>query len=326
MNAGGSSAQSDAQSIISGSRRAAGKLITRIESGDPTVVTILRILFPLGARVPVLGVTGPPGAGKSTITAQLVERLRARGERIAILAVDPSSPFTGGAILGDRVRMGRHNTDPGVFIRSMAARGRLGGLANAVGDTLIVLDAMGIDRIVIETVGVGQSEIDIMCYAETILIAQTPAGGDAVQAVKAGILEIGDIFVVNKADTEGADRTVAALQDAVAFRCGADAPETWRAPILKTRATDGLGIDAVIAAIDAHGQHFTLFPDQLVLRRRKQIRAVLVGRLAEALRTRYEQQGRYRASFEYWLEEVLQRRCDPTTAAIELLAPIGSGT
>jgi len=305
--------------LLAGNRRAAAKLISRIEAGDASVVPIVQCLYARGGRSPVLGITGPPGAGKSSLVDQLIDRYRNRGQRVAVLAVDPSSPFTGGAILGDRVRMGRHNSDPGVFIRSMAARGHLGGLASATRDTLTVLDAMGVDRILIETVGVGQSEIDILRHAQTVVIVQTPAGGDAVQAVKAGLMEVGDVFVVNKADTAGADRTVAVLRDSVEFRYGMKGAEIWKPPIIKTQASDGRGVDELVEAIEAHCRHFVTYPEQWALRLRSQVRALLVERLAETLRLRYGREGGRTERFEYWLEEVIAHRCDPHTAVSKLL-------
>jgi LAO/AO transport system kinase len=320
MSGGNSDAESDAGSVMAGNRRAVGKLITRIECADESVLPVLELLYPRGNHVPVLGITGPPGAGKSALVDQLIERFRMRNERLVVLAVDPSSPFTGGAILGDRIRMARHNTDPEVFIRSMAARGHLGGLAGAVGDALIVFDAMGIDRILVETVGVGQNEMDIMLRADTVLVVQTPFGGDAVQAVKAGLLEAGDIYVMNKMDTGGVDRAVAALRDSVDFRHPLNGAEVWRPPIIKTQAVEGTGVDEVVDAVLAHRRHFENFPQQLESRRRLQARAVLIERVAAMLRLRYGRQNQAGPAFEYWLNEVIARRSTPSTAAAALLS------
>src|SRR5438552_3101128 len=190
-----------------------------------------------------------PGADKSTLFDQMLARLSAGSQRIAVLAVIPSSPYSGGAILGDRVRMGRHNSDVGVFIRSMAARGRLGGLARAAGDALQVLDAMGWDAILVETVGVGQNEIDVVRHADTVVILQTPSSGDELQAAKAGLIEVGDLFVVNKCDAPGADRIVSALREALGGDAQHDGPERWSSPVLKTQAMAGSGVDELVAAM-----------------------------------------------------------------------------
>ncbi|MDB5971501.1 MAG: transport system ATPase [Hydrocarboniphaga sp.] len=304
--------------ISGGDLRSAARLITRIEAADEAAAPVLAQLYARGGSTPIVGLTGPPGAGKSTLVDQMLAQYRAAGERVAVLAVDPSSPFSGGAILGDRVRMGRHNTDPGVFIRSMAARGRLGGLALAAADALTVLDAMGWDRILIETVGVGQNEIEILRHADTVIIVQTPAGGDAVQAVKAGILEVGDLFVVNKADTAGADRTVAALREAVEFRTHALGAEAWQPPVLKTEAAGGVGIRELLQAIDAHHQHFRDHPKQFAARRRSQARARLVECMAAALRARRGDDEQHDI-FDDTIDDVVARRCDPQTAAKRLV-------
>ena len=305
--------------LARGEIRTAARLITRIESGDASVQPLLATLYRRGGHTPVIGVTGAPGAGKSTLVDALVERLRARQVRVAVLAVDPSSPFSGGAILGDRVRMGRHNTDAGVFIRSMAARGRLGGLARAAGDALCVLDAMGFGAILIETVGVGQSEIDVLRFARTVLVVQTPAAGDAIQAVKAGVLEVGDVFVVNKADTPGADRAVSALRESADFRAHAAGPDAWRPPVLKAQAADGTGVDDVLAALDAHGAHLAAHPAQQEARRRAQARAQLVEHVAEALRLKSGADAA-QDRFEDQVTALCERTLDPKTAAEHVLA------
>jgi LAO/AO transport system kinase len=250
---------------------------------------------------------------------QLITRYRARALTVAVLAVDPASPFSGGAILGDRVRMGRHNTDAGVFIRSMSARGMLGGLARAAADCLVVLDAMGRDVILIETVGVGQNEIDIMRHAHSVLIVQTPAAGDAVQAVKAGILEIGDVFAVNKADTPGADRAAAALREAVEFRYDAHDPTAWHPPVLKVEATTGTGLDDMMQALDRHRSHLTAHPTQLRRRLLTGARLQVAELVAVALRRRYFLEDHRDARLTRVLDEVVERRCDPYGAAERLL-------
>jgi LAO/AO transport system kinase len=254
------------ESIVRGDHRAGARMISRIEAGDASAEAVVRALSTRGGRTPIAGFTGPPGSGKSTLIDQVIARCRREGERVAVLAVDPSSIVTGGALLGDRVRMGRHNADPGVFVRSQTARGRLGGLAAATCDSLVVLDAMGFDRILIETVGVGQSEMEIVRHAHTVVVVQTTGAGDAVQAIKAGLLEIGDVFAVNKSDLPDPQGTLSVLREAVAFR-HAVRGGGWSPPVLKTQATDGGGVDELLEALRAHWRHLQDHPAEQMLRR-----------------------------------------------------------
>jgi LAO/AO transport system kinase len=302
-----------------GDVRQTARLISRIEDDDESATPVLQSLYRVGGRTPVIGITGPPGAGKSTLVDQLAGSYRLRALSVAVLAVDPASPFSGGAILGDRVRMARHNTDPGVFIRSMSARGALGGLARAAGDALTVLDAMGKDVILVETVGVGQSEIDIMRHATSVLIVQTPAGGDAVQAVKAGILEIGDVFVVNKADTPGADRSVAALREAVEFRFDPHDAAAWHPPVLKTQATDSSGVSDLVEALERHAAHLAAHPAALRQRLLMRARVRVTELVSEALRRRYLKSDSLDAAYAALLDDLVDRRTDPHEAARRLL-------
>lgn len=234
-----------------GSARAVAQLISLVEDQGPRVRELAAALAPHAGHAVVVGLTGSPGVGKSTTTSALVGALRADGRRVGVLAVDPSSPFSGGALLGDRVRMGEHATDPGVFIRSMATRGHLGGLSAAAPQALRVLDAAGCDVVLVETVGVGQSEVEVVALADTTVVLLAPGMGDGVQAAKAGVLEIADVFGVNKADREGADATVRELQNAVAMSRRESGPG-WRAPVVRTVAATGEGIAELLAAIDAH--------------------------------------------------------------------------
>ncbi|MFC5996610.1 methylmalonyl Co-A mutase-associated GTPase MeaB [Pseudonocardia hispaniensis] len=236
-----------------GEARAVARLISMVENASPQLREVAAALAPYTGRAQVVGLTGAPGVGKSTSTSALVAALRRQHKRVGVLAVDPSSPFSGGALLGDRVRMGEHATDDGVFIRSMATRGQLGGLAWSTPQALRVLDAAGCDVVLVETVGVGQSEVDVVSLADTTIVLLAPGMGDGVQAAKAGILEIADIFVVNKADRDGAAQTARDLRYMVSLgdRRNGDG-DIWTPPIVRTVASRGEGVDEVVAAVDAH--------------------------------------------------------------------------
>jgi LAO/AO transport system kinase len=233
-----------------GDPRSVARLISLVEDESPELPAIAAALAPYGGRAQVVGLTGSPGVGKSTTTNELVRALRRAGNRVGVLAVDPSSPFTGGAILGDRVRMQDHTTDSGVYIRSMSSRGHLGGLAAATPQAVRVLEGAGCDVVLVETVGVGQAEVEIASLADTTVVLLAPGMGDAIQAVKAGILEIADVFVVNKADRPGADATYRDIQGMLAL--GERAPGEWRPLVVRATAVRGEGIDEVVAAIGKH--------------------------------------------------------------------------
>ncbi|GAA5502067.1 putative GTPase Rv1496 [Deinococcus xinjiangensis] len=233
-----------------GDLRALARAVTLAEAGLDSARPLLRAARERGGRAVVLGVTGSPGSGKSTLTDALIHELRSRGQRVAVLAVDPSSPYSGGAILGDRIRMLRHHADDGVFVRSLASRGALGGLSGRTMQVLSLLEGAGFDWVIMETVGVGQSEVDIAAACDHTLLVLTPAGGDGVQAFKAGIMEIADVIAVNKSDLAGADRTVRELMAAQGL--GAHGPETWLAPIRRTIASKGEGVDKLIDAVLQH--------------------------------------------------------------------------
>ncbi len=309
----------DLEQIISalraGELRTAARLISRIENNDPELLPLLKKLYLLGGNTQVVGITGPPGAGKSTLVNQLVSSYRQNDKRVAVLAVDPSSPFSGGAILGDRVRMSRHDADPGVFIRSMASRGSLGGLANAAADTISLLDIMGWDLIIVETVGVGQNELEIMRHADTVVLIQTPESGDAVQAVKAGVLEIGDIFAVNKADHHDADKLAAAIADMVASK---GLVEGWIPEVIKTEAVSGKGIDELMTHIGAH-QNFLKDSTPAVRARNLQKVRFRVLDICKQNATRKLLEGQYASDIEPKLSAVVDRESDPYTVAAELI-------
>jgi LAO/AO transport system kinase len=273
-----------AERLMAGDTRALARAIRMVEDRDPGIADLLRQVRERAGQARVVGVTGPPGSGKSTLCDQVIERWRAGGHLVGVIAVDPSSPFTGGAILGDRVRMVRHTLDPGVFIRSMAARGHLGGLAAAAREAIRLLDASGRDRCLLETVGVGQSELEVMETADTTIVVTTPSSGDAVQIIKAGILEIADIFVVNKADLPGASKVVRDLKELV--RHG-KLRTAWAPPVLTTVAEIGEGVDELVAAIDQHGDAISASGElerRRISRLRAEVEAIVVERAAERAR------------------------------------------
>ena len=303
--------------VAAGHIRTAARLISRIERDEPEVVPILQALYCTGGRSRIVGVTGPPGAGKSTLINCLVRHWRQNGLKVAVLAVDPSSPFSGGAVLGDRLRMADHSGDAGVFIRSMASRGHLGGLSRATGDALTVLDAMPWDIVLIETVGVGQSETDIMRHASVVVLLQTPMGGDDVQAAKAGINEIGDVFVVNKSDNKEADRTVQMLEEMIALGQRLHSERTWRPPVVKTQATRGEGVADLAGHID---RCFADHVDDSVAARQRD-RARMRFRVGEILRDMLDRH--MRSDDGQWLDSlldpVISRTSDPYALAATML-------
>ena len=298
-----------------GDPRAVARLISQVEDASPALREVMASLAPHTGRAAVLGVTGSPGVGKSTTTSALVTAFRAEGRRVGVLAVDPSSPFSGGALLGDRVRMQEHATDPGVYIRSMATRGHLGGLAWATPQALRVLDAAGCDVVIIETVGVGQSEVEVAALADTTLVLLAPGMGDGIQAAKAGILEVGDVFVVNKADRDGADQVVRDLRGTI--RLAERGPGEWREPIVKTVAVRGEGLDEVVEAIDKH-RAWMERSGELTRRRGRRARDEIEAIAVTALRRRFgDVHGD--ARLDVLAEKVLTGELDPYAAADEII-------
>lgn len=303
-------------------RRALARLLTIVEDGSPDQLReVVARLHPRTGRARVLGVTGPPGVGKSTLTNALAVALRERGRTVAVVAVDPSSPFSGGALLGDRVRMQQHHDDPGVFIRSMAARGHLGGLSFATPQAVLVLDAAGFDDVVIETVGVGQSEVEVAASADTTLVASAPGMGDGIQAAKAGILEVADVFVVNKADHSGAGKLVSELRAMLELGHASGGDDPWWPPIVRTIAVRGEGIEELLGAIDDHRAHM-VETGRLADRRRRRalhgVREIALGRV----RDRFARLGGDDPLLDDLAARVEARELDPYTAADQLLTAV----
>ncbi|ONF67838.1 methylmalonyl Co-A mutase-associated GTPase MeaB [Amycolatopsis keratiniphila] len=300
--------------------RAIARLLSLVEDAHPRLPEVAAKLTPHTGNARVVGLTGPPGVGKSTSTSALLTALRAKGLRVGVLAIDPSSPFSGGALLGDRIRMTEHATDPGVFIRSMATRGHLGGLSWATPQAVRVLDAAGFDVVLIETVGVGQSEVDVVKLADTTVVLLAPGMGDGIQAAKAGVLEIADVFVVNKADREGADATVHDLKQMISLVRREIRGPSWRQPIVRTVASRGEGVEDVVRALDEHHDWLVRreeLPSRRAARARDEVEAIAVQRLrAELVDLR---SGDRLAELA---ERVVARELDPFAAAEELIADL----
>ncbi|MEW6032213.1 MAG: methylmalonyl Co-A mutase-associated GTPase MeaB [Bacillota bacterium] len=336
--------------LLAGDRRALARAITLTENEDPAAAGLAAAVYPHTGKARTIGVTGPPGAGKSTIVDGLTHLYRREGRRVAVVAVDPTSPFSGGAILGDRIRMRRGAADPGVFIRSLATRGHLGGLSWHTGSVVRLLDAAGFDTILVETVGAGQAEVEIMRYAETTVVVMVPGLGDEVQAIKAGILEIADVLAVNKADREGADRLVRELEimlrmdgsvgrggplareegPAAGSEPGADAagPEPWVPPVVKTVATTDEGLPELLRAVEAHHEHLRA-TGGLERWRRRELAAEVRGLVRELAGQAAHAWATADGAWEELLSRVQRREIDPRSASEglvqEFLRHAGSG-
>jgi LAO/AO transport system kinase len=312
--------QNVVERLLSGDRRALARMVTLIENEVPQIQRYLAELHQHAGKAHIVGVTGAPGAGKSTLVTQLVRELRRRDCKIGVIAVDPTSPFTGGALLGDRIRMMELAGDPNVFIRSMASRGSLGGLSSSTRDVVRAMDAAGYDPIIIETVGTGQAEVEVMRAAQTVLVVSAPGMGDEIQAIKAGILEIADIFVVSKMDKPGADQTVAEL----AMLLSLDPNRrkvAWRIPIIKTSALKGQGIDELADAIQKHRTYLTtsgMWQQRAMRQSRSEVEALIVHTVIQSLRRAIDED-----EWNTLIEQITTRERDPYTVAQELLKRIG---
>ena len=296
-----------------GDKRATARLITLVENDEEKAREIISKIFPYTGRAKIVGITGPPGAGKSTLLDKLIKVAREEDKVVGVIAIDPTSPFTGGALLGDRIRMQRHSTDPGVFIRSMATRGSLGGLAKATNDAIKVLDAYGCDVIFVETVGVGQIEVDIVKTADTVVLVTVPGLGDDIQAIKAGLMEIADVFVINKADKEGADATYFELNLMLDLEKERWERRGWRPPIVETVATTMRGIRELWEAVKEH-QKFLEESGEIERKRRfraeEEIKAIVSGKIARAIESRLGEE-----EVSSLIRGVVNREIDPYSAA-----------
>jgi LAO/AO transport system kinase len=312
-----------AQRLLDGDRRALARAITWVENDRPEGWELVREIYPHTGNAEVIGFTGPPGAGKSTLIGALTKARREAGRTVGVLSIDPSSPFTHGALLGDRIRLTEHFLDQGVFIRSMANRGALGGLSEAALQAALLLDAAGRQDVFVETVGVGQAEIDIIDHADTIVLVLMPGSGDSIQALKAGVMEIPDVIVINKADHPLTDTMVREIRGVLSLanldRTPEQVRDSWRVPIVKTEAHLGKGIDELVDSLSEHRAHI-LAGGQLQERRGRNLRNEVLAIATARMRRRLEDELREDPEFQRLLDQVVQRRLDPASAATELLA------
>jgi LAO/AO transport system kinase len=310
-----------AQRLLDGDRRALARAITLVEDDRPEGWELVREVYPHTGKAAVYGFTGPPGVGKSTLIGALTKAKREAGRAVGVLSIDPSSPFTQGALLGDRIRLSEHFLDQGVFIRSMANRGALGGLSEAALQAALLLDAAGRDDVLVETVGVGQAEIDIIDHADTIVLVLMPGSGDSIQALKAGVMEIPDVIVVNKADHPLTDTMVREIRGVLSLANldGDSERGAWRVPIVKTEAAHGTGIDELVRRLDEHRAHI-LAEGTLQERRGRNLRNEVLAIATARMRRRLEEELREDAGFQELLKEVVERRLDPASAATDLLS------
>jgi LAO/AO transport system kinase len=317
-----------AERLMGGDKRALARAITLVESDDPAGWDLVREIYPHTGRAAIMGLTGAPGSGKSTLIGALTKLRREADRSVAVLSIDPSSPFTHGALLGDRIRLTEHFLDPGVFIRSMANRGALGGLSEAALQAALLMDAAGKDDVFLETVGVGQAEVDIIDHADTIVLVLMPGSGDSIQALKAGVMEIPDIIVVNKADHPLTDTVVREVRGVLSLKPTVEGG--WRVPIVKTEAVRGEGAAELVEKLDEHRAHIEA-EGTLSVRRRRNLRSEVLALATARLRAQLEGAISEDESFAALLDEVVARRLDPASAANRILAdynarpPAGGG-
>ena len=298
---------------LKGDKKAIARLITLVENDEEKAKEVIQRVYPLTGKAYVVGVTGPPGSGKSTLLDKLIKLARDEGHRVGVIAVDPTSPFTGGALLGDRLRMQRHSTDPGVFIRSMATRGALGGLAKATNDAIKVLDASGYDLIFVETVGVGQIEVDIVKTADTVVLVTVPGLGDEVQAIKAGLMEVADIFAINKADREGVEMVYLELKMALEFEKDKWKELGWEPPIVETTAFTLKGVKPLWEAIKGHREYMESsgrLRERRAFRAREEVKTIIASSIARKVEERLAE-----GEAKELIEEVVERKLDPYSAS-----------
>ncbi len=307
-------ADSLAERLVAGEKRALARAISLVENRDPEGDRLVAELFPRTGEARIVGLTGPPGVGKSTLIGAICTELRKANREVGVLSIDPSSPFTQGAVLGDRIRLSDHFLDPGIFIRSMATRGSLGGLAEAALQAALLMDASGKDDILLETVGVGQGEIDIVDHADTVVLALMPGSGDSIQALKAGVMEIPDVIVVNKSDHPLADTMIREVTTVLAL--GPSRP--WKVPVVRTEAVRREGIVELLETLDAHRAHIAE-AGTLAERRARNLRAEVLGIAAARMRREFERKATSDPEWAGMLERVVRRETDPATAARELL-------
>ena len=314
-----------AERLLDGDKRALARAITLVESDDPAGWELVREVYPQTGKAAIVGLTGAPGSGKSTLIGALTKIRREAGRQVAVLSIDPSSPFTHGALLGDRIRLTEHFLDPGVFIRSMANRGALGGLSEAALQAALLMDAAGKDDVLLETVGVGQAEVDVIDHADTVVLVLMPGSGDSIQALKAGVMEIPDIIVINKADHPLTDTMIREIRGVLSLGATAGEAGGWRVPIVKTEAVRGEGVRELVEKLDEHRAHIEA-EGTLSERRRRNLRNEVLALCTFRLRRRLEEALAEDEEFSRLLDEVVRRRLDPASAATDILERFDAGT